>query len=765
MTYTIKLFLMKLFFTAFITFVSFLGSSQDHISLNPEERAYLFHIVKKSPILDQTIGRYFDYQGPEIMFANKVLNYDSIETLIITNPDILVIRHDEIAKSTKGIIAEASNKMAIWELNKMLLAKRIKDVDFQKYEQNYARFEKLLMEKLPTTTLDETGSKPNIRMDNVLNPGLSLDDKVAQISSFRGMTHEDELQTILAINYAVNSYVQERSFDIYRALGGKAEVFQNVLTAAGDGSLTSGLLDEREKDEKGRWNKGLPKAIGFFPYEVKLTIPNKKKKEEAKVQSQNYTITDFRSVGKNKSTNLHFDVWGYNSAKQTTVVIEKNGKSYHLFGSGETRFLSPDSTFSSGTTFQSIINDLEFKKIGDLTEKIEGKNGFDKQIKYTEDKRDETELKIIKIEKSYSDKGYQPITTSSKPSRKAKKAKKIAVKAGSGADSFKAKPTTKANKKKKKSDENDIINLYERFQWYKAKIKELEIERQEAIDLKAVYQMRLDIYKRLMGYNWVSYTEKEGLYTFADSVTFDIFTQEFQFPASDKEEDFEVKLIAIPESALSDQADEVMLHVSLIDAKLNYNARVQIELADQFKSDSWELSTSLLAPKDSIAMLQFFESLLQKDQSFSIIGRGQGIGKWDGTQTVKDATPKQLDRYPVGQKMDSTFVRLRLSELIIHLDRGILLEVNSFTDPVKSTIELKNPKLIELKNQYKLSNNDILSAYRTVTVLNKFKAEMNYLAGLYLSREDAKTVIDKFNREFDKTKVSIGAVSLKVSDF
>lgn len=756
---------MKLFFATFISLISFIGSAQNHVSLNPEERAYLFHIVKKSPILDQTIGRYFDYQGPEIMFANKVLNYDSIETLIITNPDVLVIHHQEIAKSTKGIIAEASNKMAIWELNKMLLAKRIKDVDFQKYEQNYARFEKLLMEKLPSTTLDETGIKPNPRMDNVLNPGLSLDDKVVQLSSFRGMTHEDELMAIKAINYAVTSYVQERSLEVYRALGGDAEVFINVLTAAGDGSMTSGLLDEREKDEKGRWNRGLPKAIGFFPYEVKLSTPNKKKKIEAKVEPQAYTITDFKTVGKNKATNLHFDVWGYNSTKQTTVVIEKNGKTYHLFGSGETRFLSPDSTFSSGTSFQSIINDLEFNKIGGLTEKIEGKNGYDKQIKYTEEKRDETELKIIKVEKAYSDKGYQPITTSSKPSRKAKKSKKIAVKAGSGADSFKAPPTTKSNKKKKKSDQNDIIHLYERFQWYKAKIKELEIERDEAIDLRAQYQMRLDTYKRLMGFKWVDYTEKDGLYTFEDSVTFDLFTQEFQFPASDKVEDFEVKLIAIPESSLSNQADEVMLHVSLIDAKLNYNARVQIELEDQFKSDSWELNTSLLAAKDSVSMLQFFESLLQKDQTFSILGRGQGIGKWDGTQTVKDPTPKQLDRYPVGQKLDSTFVRLRLSELIIHLDRGVLLEVNSFTDPVKSNVDLKNPKLIELKNQYKLSNNDILSAYRTVTVLNKFKAEMNYLAGLYLSREDAKTVIDKFNREFDKTKVSIGAVSLKVSDF
>ncbi len=746
-------------FTLFIGF----AYSQDHVALNPEERAYLFHIVKKSPILDQNIGRYFDYQGPLITFANSNINYDSIETVIINQPDLLVIRHQEIAKSTKGIIAEAANKMAIWELNKMLLAKRVKDIDFQRYEVKYKLFETLLMEKLPQVCLDESGTKPIGRMDNVLNPSLSLDDKIAQLSSFKGMTHADELQAIRAINDAVNSYVEERTKEVYFALGGEASTFVNVLTAAGDGSMTSGLLDEREKDEKGRWNKGLPKAIGLFPYTVNLSTPTKKK-EEAVVKSQNYTITDFNTVGNNKATSLHFDVWGYNSEKQTTVVVEKNGKSYHLFGSGQTRFLSPDSTFSSGKTFQAIINDLEFNKIGALNEKIEGKKGFDYQIEYYGIKRDETELKIIKNEKSYSDKGYSPITTSSKPSRKVKKSKKNAIKAGSGADSFDLKPTTSSNKKKKKQQQNDIVSLYERFSWCKAKIAELKIERQEAVDLRAKYQLRLDTYKRLMGYNWINYTEENGLYLFSDSATFDMNTQEFQFPASNIVEGFEVKLIAIPESSLSDQADEVMLHVSLIDAKPNYNARIQIALEDQFASDSWELKNNLIQQSDSVAMRQFFEALLEKDSKFKIIARGQGVGVWNGTQTVKHSTPAERTSYSSVGKMDSTYARLRLSELLIHLDRGVTMEVNSYTDPVRSSFANASAKVNELKNQYKLSHNDILSAYRTKEILTKFRAEMNVLAGLYLTREEAKVVIDTFNREYDKVKVGIGPVSVKLSD-
>ncbi|MBC9810979.1 hypothetical protein H9Y05_00680 [Crocinitomicaceae bacterium CZZ-1] len=732
--------------------------------LSPVERAYLFHIVKKSPILNDHIGRYFEYRGDEVKFANGNLNYDSIESVIINNPDMLIIREQEIAKSAKGILAEAANKTAIWELNKMLLAKRTKDPVFNTYENRYARFEAILMKHMPPSVLNEDRTAPHPRLDNVLNPGLSLDDKVAQLGSFRGMTDQDELLVIQGISTTINEYIEQRTKEIFTYLGGEYTTFVNVLTAAGDGSLTSGLLDEREKDEKGRWNRGLPKAIGLFPYQVYLTQPTTKK-EEPKVEPMRYTITDLTTVGENRATNLHFDVWGYNASKQTTVVIEKNGKSYHLFGSGETRFLSPDSTFSSGTTFQSLINELEFVKIAGLTEKISGKRGYEYWIEYYTQKKKETELKIVKAEKSYSDLGYKPITTSDKPSGKVKKAKKRAIKAGVGADNWDAEPTTYSGKKQKGSGQHTIVSLYQQFDWYKAKIKELEKEKLEAIDLRARYQLKLDGYKQLMGYNWVSHTEKDGLYLFADSATFDMYTQEFQFPASDKSEDFEVRLIAIPESVLSNQADEVMLHLSLIDSKPNYNARLQLQLVDQFESDKYELKGNLLDEKDSISLRQFFEAMLDKEKEFSIIARGQGIGKWNGVQVTKDIAVAEQITYGSAGKEDEAFKRLRFSEVMINIERGIMMEVNSYTDPVKSNFSSPNPAISALKNQYKLSNNDLLSAYRSAAILKKFKEEMSVLAGTYMTREEAKIIIDRFNRQFEKTKITVGHGSIKIAEF
>lgn len=760
---------MKQLYIAFLLIlVSITSYAQLYDGLNAEERAYLYHIVKKSPILDNNIGRYFDYQGPEIKFANGNINFDSIELVIINKPEILIIRREEIAKSDKGLIAEAANKMAIWELNKVLLAKRSSPKDLKQYENEYNHFESLLMEDLPQNALKLKNEvmAPHPKLEKVMNPSLSFNDKYAIIESMRFLTMEDQLVTIRAINNAINRYVEKRSFEIYSALGGEATVFDNVLVAAGDGSNTAGLLEEREKDEKGRWNKGLPKAVGLFPYQVSIVKEMNGKKEIDKIAPAKFAVTDFNTAGNNRYTNIHMDVWGYNDKKQTTVVLEKNGLSYHLFGSGETRFLSPDSTFSEGKTFQAIINELEFDKIAKLDDAIYGKRGFDHWIEYNTKKKDAVEMKIEKREKEYSDMGFSPISTSTKASRKVKKSKRKAIKNNAGA--FDGTPTTKSDKSKRKKLQNEIVHLYGLFEAYKKKIAELEEQKQAAIDLRATYERRLDIYKDAMGRRWASFEEKDGLYFFEDSSTFDILTQEFKFPPSKEKEPFEIRLLAVPGSALSDMADEVMLHVNMVDATPNYDARVRVELNDQFKSDSYELPGKLLEKKDSVAMMVFFEGLLDKKTEFEIIARGQGIGSWDGVRTVKDYKAKTLDRYPGTpgyMKTDTTYSRLRRSELFVHMDRAITLEVNSYTDPVKSNLNVDNETLLSTMTKSGLTKNDILSAYRTAEILKQFRLEINVLAGNYLSREDAKLVIDRFNKKLDKTRIAIGKTSVKFSDF
>ncbi len=82
---------MNRFLLFFCYLLPLFASGQGVQDLSSEERAYLFHIVKKSPILDHSIGRYFEYNGPEVRLMNKELNYDSIESYIINNPNSLYI--------------------------------------------------------------------------------------------------------------------------------------------------------------------------------------------------------------------------------------------------------------------------------------------------------------------------------------------------------------------------------------------------------------------------------------------------------------------------------------------------------------------------------------------------------------------------------------------------------------------------------------------------------------------------------------------------
>ncbi|MBU2020358.1 MAG: hypothetical protein KJ941_11990, partial [Bacteroidetes bacterium] len=271
MKYTILLFLT----------VTFSGFSQDFQSLTAEERAYFFHTVRKSPILENNMGRFLQYTGPDIRLTNGSVHFDSIEELIINQPDLLIIRNDEISKSAKGLLAEAANKMAIFELNKALLAHTNDDVELESDRLKYDDFERLIIRLMPYNAFkvrnDVRALHPKI--DNVFNPSLSLNDKIAMLESFRFLDLNDRLEVLKAINYATNTYVEKRSSEIFQSLGGKAEIYENILVAAGDGSNTSGMLEEREKDERGRWNKGLPKAIGLFPYQVSIVEKvNEKKK-------------------------------------------------------------------------------------------------------------------------------------------------------------------------------------------------------------------------------------------------------------------------------------------------------------------------------------------------------------------------------------------------------------------------------------------------------------------------------------------------------
>ena len=122
--FVLKVQVHKFFLIFILSFVSIYSFAQQDDNLLSFERACLFHIVKKSPSLNANFGQFFEYSGPVVLLNNGMVNYDSIEQIITNRPDLLFIRKTEISKGPPGLLAELANKMAVLELNKVLLDRR-----------------------------------------------------------------------------------------------------------------------------------------------------------------------------------------------------------------------------------------------------------------------------------------------------------------------------------------------------------------------------------------------------------------------------------------------------------------------------------------------------------------------------------------------------------------------------------------------------------------------------------------------------------------
>lgn len=733
------------------------GQNADGLSI--EIRAYLFHVVKKSPILEKNIGRAFEYTGPIIKLPDGKLNYDSIELIIINEPSLLTIRNEIISTSPKGLIAEATNKTAIWELCKQIqqvldgkdkgdspLINSYLDYFFDSIPKNIIRG-KIYDELLKPTT------------SPIFQTNLSLIDRLTLLE-FIGIKDKLEQKQLLdAQNFAINQLIRDRSFTIFKALGGFATDFENILFACGDGSYTSGLLEERDKDEYGEWNKGLPKAIGLFSYDIDVKGTKNQELETKRICSR-----WLETVGKDKQTQLHFDVWGYNSSKQTTVVIERKNYQYHLFGSEKTRFLSPDSTFSKGITFQRIINDLDNFTFKSLKNEIEGKNGLNEQIKTTQREIRETLLLIKEQESNYSNLERDNYKTKKKPSRKMRKLKKKNKNGGP----LDLQPTTKSRRSAKSKKQTQLINLYEQYDELQALEEELISNRSPLLEEYLAKKKLIEYYKNKMGDNWIDYTEKDGLYTYTDGATFDLYTQEFTIPPTKEKELFEIRLISIPEDFEGENSDEVMLHISKIDALPYYDADFQLKLEDRFEPDSYNFSQVIFTKVDSSLLKLLFEEFKKNNLPFILQLQANGIGIWNGETVIRDEKQNEMISYPGASNEEKllsrqsiTFKQLRYSNLSIKLSRSLNIRINSFTDPVASNLSLKDLKLEEFAKEYQLTKNEVLSALRCISLLQKLKEDLSYQATNYLTQSDSKKFIDKLDGAIQKSKIQIGNVYIR----
>ena len=709
-------------------------------SIDSEIKAYMYHVVMKSPILLENIGRYFEYSGPNITLTNGNTNYDSIDVLIANKPDYLFIRSSEIGKCSPGIVAELANKTAIWELNLTLMAYMTgNDAEQLRHQAHFKKFEALLVKNLPETFVKTTpqGQTFDPKLREVLNPSVSFNLKRDLLLDIRN-TNAVVAQAVLeAINLSVETWVEDRTYQLFVMLGAKTKRFENVLLAAGDGSFTSGLLNEREKDSRGRFSRGLPRAIGFFPYHSYIA---NNEKGEAFLKSEHYPSVDLKTSGLGRITNIHPDVWGYNDKKQTTLVLEKGGFQYLLFGSQETRFLSPDSTFATGGTFMSIMNDLEFRLIADLKEKIYGKEGFDYWIKFNSEEAQRTKFETIKIELDL--KKYRESKTRN----------------------------SKSSKKKIQQLQSKFITKQNYIDKCEDNVKKLTKQKAVAKDLLDTYEAKLSQMKRLIGTNWMGWKMTDGYFVFDDGATFDIRTQDFRFPPTEEAEDFEIRLLAVPFSSKSEEVDEVMVHLSLSDMPRDFDKKFQLNRLDWFESNSIVLNQPIFSKEDTVVVRDILDALSTK-MTLEVLATGSGIGKFENERVVKHPKPVEESAYPGNSAeeralaaQNEDYKALRQTSLFIDIKESLVIETQAFTDPVRTNFSPPSETLNKWLTQGKISNNEALSIYRTLAVLIALKQELMHYAGEYLDRENASKVIDYLDIEFKKIKINVAGFSVKLGD-
>ncbi len=730
--------------------------------LDQFESAYFYHVVRKSPIIENEIGKYIVYTGPEIRFMNKELNHDSIEQLIISDIRLLKINYLELHKCSRGILLEVANKMALQHLNKFIDAKGKTEKEFEAYSYEQNLFESIFIVNLPSSALklQDGEMKPNQKLYAVINPSLNFQDKAAMLASFPFLSAEEQLQTMKAIEIVISDFVGNFTSQFYVSiLGGSLENENlNYLLAAGDGSDTSGEIKDREKDENNRWTKGLPKAVGFFPYQSSL-IPEKQRKKTS-LQANFFPVIDLNTPGESLQNVLHFDVWAYNPKAQTTLVIERNGLSYHLFGNSENRFLSPDSSFTeNGKTFQRTITDLEQVKIKLLFDKIYGKKGFDEQIAEAKKRKDEVELLINKGDHSYSDMTQQPIRTSEKAPKSVKKKKRKANLGTSASKSSNTTPETitYSQKQQRGNKQTDIVSLNAEYQYYRKLIADLEKQKQEAIDLMARYQLRLDIYKTEIGRNWAKYKIIDGIYHFQDSSSFNMATQDFTFKSDTLKTPYEVRLLAIPTESLSNEAEEVILHMSCSALERKYDARFQGVFSSTNQVLEIEPLRFIDAKTDSISIHSFIQKASEKKMKITTSGIAHGLSKWNGYRAVRcDFSEIDLNNSP------SENDQLRSLYFYISMQGSIDIELNSTTF---ATDEIDIPtELTEFFTKNNLNENDYFTLYQLKQGLQILQRDLNEMILQNCDPITAKKVNSKINKAFKSAKVTCGKAEIKLSD-
>jgi hypothetical protein len=735
----------KLLGTVFLIFFCGLSFSQS-VMLTAEENARMYHVVQKSPVLKRNLNSYFNYKGDTVYFKffkennqeDSIVDYDSIAQHIIYEPSLLQIDYYGLANASPGLLTELASKMALYQLYKEL-----KDRNKEKPEgitdKAYQYFLDTLVLKLPNEAVRRKNGVdiPSKQINELINPNYFFNQRATSLLAFQSLEQVQHKTVIEAINYATRSYLQYKGKEYFSKICNNRPEFVTNLIACGDGSNTYGLLDEREKIYKNKNELGDPVGLGLFTYEPKFVTAGGNRQNLVPEQS---SVLAFEPL-EGEYTNLHFSLWGFNRDQQTTVAVYREDNMYLLYANKLTKELSPDTTFGKGTTLQSIIKQLEDFAIPKVDEEINGKDGIREKLDDRDTSLNAVLMEIVETEMELSNLRYNGLK----------------------------------NKKKTKKAQDHLAWLMSRKITIKQQQKELLEHLKDAEERYARFQERLFELKGYINYNEMKYTHFGYIYTFEDGVTFNANTQDLVFPDTMDLDELEVRLITFGPDAMSLHVDEIQLLTSVSKGKpQDFDVHdFALTFFDLFKPDNYKLDELKLTQKQHFELSKMLNTILTQKTELVYNLKGNGVGVlMDGS--VVDAVEKEEKEYPGETKEEKDAAResaaykpLRVSYLeFSKTETTINLDIESFTDPVRSKFSYRVGGLNDFKKQYdSITDNQLLSAFRTFHIAEQFSRLMWYsVHNDFGDKEESKLKADIKNALY-KSKVDMNGLKLRYTDY
>jgi hypothetical protein len=683
-----------LFLIVFCKSITGIGAS-DGSFLTAEERAYLYHVIQKSNTLYRNLNHLFEYTG-DIPKVKGVPDYDSIEKIIILSPDKLKINFYEISKMPPGILAEASMKLSLWKLNKSLKTLEKKE---ENTSEEYQHILKYLIERAPITALKKQNkSELRSEIEDIFNPGVSAETKLGYMRPIKEMSFHDIAALMNHYSVGISELAEAEAQRLFLLMGGSFLKLNNYLLAAGEGSSTAGLLDASEKNEQGKPDKKKPVGIGLFNYQYIKGLNEQGKNDVLVKTNPSINIEGFK--GGSAST-LHLSIWGFNNFFQATVVVQNGDKNYLVFGNKLTNELSPDSTHGGGVTIFKHLADLKDNIIPEEEQSLFKKGGL-------KEKWDVAKVKEKQAFDMVRQKEYELRMVNYVEQRK--KYKALQQEYLHWASTYEeAKIKTRAAHEAYKKQWYYVNYLHDRL-----------------------YEIESDLGNYLL-----PVVQDDSLFTYADGTTFNLHTQDLEISKINKEGRLLVRLIALGSKPLSKRVDEVQLFVCSHEKKPEMQIDVAFEGLDIFDSDAY-LPPSTLGSGELSKIAAF---IAEYDPVITLSLEGHGVGKiTDGAIAEAGKEVKELKAYPgksaadrEQSKQKDEFKLLRIGKVRIKNSSSLVIQVDSYTDPIISNI-LLNSINDSIASKYPgITANELLSAYRTMaiaeTVINELKNKVSANVG------------------------------------